>query len=123
MFYLAYLCVTGPLLLRRIRGTWPLPDHGPYFSLGRFGFLVNATAVVYGAVVAFNIAWPRKDVYNAIGASHWYFEWAAYVFIGAVVVVGALYYFLIYNRRPIEVIADHRAQVELNEPALGDVAP
>ena len=60
MFYLAYLCVTGPLLLRRIRGTWPTPEHGTYFSLGRWGMLVNVFAVVYGAIVAFNIAWPRN---------------------------------------------------------------
>ena len=60
MFYLAYLCVTGPLLLRRLRGTWPTPEHGTYFSLGRWGMLVNVFAVVYGAIVAFNIAWPRN---------------------------------------------------------------
>ena len=84
MFYLAYLCVTGPLLLRRLRGTWPTPEHGTYFSLGRWGVLVNVFAVVYGAIVAFNIAWPRTDVYNAIGPHHWYFQWAAYLFIGAV---------------------------------------
>ena len=60
MFYLAYLCVTGPLLLRRLRGKWPTPEHGTYFSLGRWGMLVNVFAVVYGAIVAFNIAWPRN---------------------------------------------------------------
>jgi urea carboxylase system permease len=124
MFYLAYLCVTGPLLLRRIRGTWPTPEHGPYFSLGRWGMPVNVFAVVYGAIVAFNIAWPRKEVYNAIGAQHWYFQWAAYLFIGLVVVVGSIYYFAVYNRKPIEVIEEHSAQIEMpGGPALGDVAP
>ena len=41
MFYIAYLGVTGGMLVRRIRGTWPKPDHGPYFSLGRWGIVVN----------------------------------------------------------------------------------
>jgi urea carboxylase system permease len=123
MFYLAYLCVTGPMLLRRIRGTWPKPDHGPYFSLGRWAMLVNVVAVVYGAVIAFNIAWPRRDVYNAIGTHHWYFQWAAYVFIGLVVLVGSIYYFAVHSRRPIEVLAEHRVNVDLSEPAVADVAP
>ena len=41
MFYIAYLGVTAPMLIRRLRGEWPKPDHGPYFSLGRWGLLVN----------------------------------------------------------------------------------
>ena len=32
MFYIAYMCVTGPLLIARVRGKWPTPEHGPYFS-------------------------------------------------------------------------------------------
>jgi hypothetical protein len=124
MFYLAYLCVTGPLLLRRLRGTWPTPEHGTYFSLGRWGVLVNAFAVVYGAVIAFNIAWPRNDVYNAIGAHHWYFQWAAYLFIGGVMLIGAIYYFTVYNRKPIEVLAEHSAMVDtLPDAPLAEVAP
>src|SRR5260370_12897387 len=33
MFYIAYLCVTGPLLIPRVPRTWPSPAYGPYFSL------------------------------------------------------------------------------------------
>ena len=69
MFYLAYLGITGPLLVKRLRGEWPRPDHGNYFSLGRWGTLVNGLAVVYGAIVAFNIAWPRSAVYDSL-ATH-----------------------------------------------------
>lgn len=115
MFYIAYLAVTGPMLIRRLRGQWPKPDHGPYFSLGRWGLPVNILAVVYGAVVAFNIAWPRAEVYNAIGKHHWYFQWAAYVFIGGVVLVGTLYYMLVHRRRPATVIAEHAVDVPLGE--------
>jgi hypothetical protein len=38
MFYIAYMCVTGPLLIARLRGSGRRPDHGPYFSLGRWGW-------------------------------------------------------------------------------------
>ncbi len=69
MFYIAYLGVTGGMLVRRLRGTWPKPDHGPYFSLGRWGIVVNVVAVVYGALVAINIAWPRAAVYDALAGT------------------------------------------------------
>jgi urea carboxylase system permease len=126
MFYLAYLGVTGPMLVRRLRGTWPTPDHGPYFNLGRWGLLVNIGAVAYGAFVAFNIAWPRKEVYNAIGTHHWYFQYAAYLFVGGVVLIGTLYYFAVYRRKPISVVAEHRAEMAREEEELsqlGTVTP
>src|SRR6202167_3858833 len=122
MFYLCYLGITGPMLVRRFRGTWPKPDHGDYFSLGRWGTLVNLGAVVYGAVVAFNIAWPRAAVYG----SAWYFKWGAYEFIGATILVGLVWYFSVYARKPIEVIESHRAdpQFDLRTPVgLGEMAP
>lgn len=117
MFYVPYLGVTVPLLVRRLRGTWPRPDHGPYFSLGRWGLPVNIGAVLYGAAVAFNIAWPRADVY---GGTHWYFQYGAYVFVGAVAIVGAAYYFLVYSRRPVSVLAEHRAAVVAEEAKLAE---
>jgi amino acid transporter len=130
MFYVAYLGVTGGMLLRRIRGTWPKPDHGPYFSLGRWGTFVNAAAVVYGLLVAINIAWPRKEVYDALslapgGHGHWYWQWIAPLFIGSVVIIGSIYYFAVYHRKPIEVLKEHAAEVPSlpGEAALGEVAP
>jgi hypothetical protein len=129
MFYHAYLGVTGPMLVRRLRGTWPTPDHGPYFSLGRWGLLVNALAVAYGSLVAINIAWPRNSIYNAVGKPHWYWQWSPELFIGAIVIIGTLYYFLVQAKKPIEVLAEHRAdipRVTAMEPVpapLGDAAP
>jgi urea carboxylase system permease len=120
MFYLPYLAVTGSMLAKRLRGQWPRREHGPYFSLGRFGMLVNVIAVVYGTIVAFNIAWPRKDVYGA----KWYFQYGAYEFIGLSFVIGCLYYFLVQKRKPAEVLAEHRAAVPtLPDEHLGEVAP
>ena len=125
MFYLAYLGVTVPMLVRRLRGDWPKPDHGPYFSLGRWGLPVNIAAVIYGTLVAINIAWPRNAVYNAVGKPHWYFQWSPVLFIGAVVIIGTLYYFLVQAKKPPEVLAEHRADVpELEHlPAMGEMAP
>ncbi len=124
MFYLAYLGVTVPMLARRLRGDWPRPDHGPYFSLGRWGLPVNIAAVAYGSLVALNIAWPRNSIYNAVGHAHWYWQWAPFLFIGLVVIVGTIYYFAVQARKPSEVLAEHRAEVpSIAEPMLGDVAP
>jgi urea carboxylase system permease len=125
MFYMAYLGVTGPMLVRRIRGTWPRPDHGPYFSLGRWGLLVNAGAVIYGTLIAINIAWPRASIYNYLGKHHWYWRWSAFLFIGVVVIIGTIYYFTVQVKKSSEVLAEHRADgLTLDPlPAMGEMAP
>jgi urea carboxylase system permease len=106
MFYLAYLGVTGPMLLRRLRGEWPRPDHGPYFSLKGWGLPVNLLAVIYQTLVVINLAWPRAAVY---GNDYWYFQWGAFVFVGAIVIVGALYYFTTQHGREPQIRDEHRA--------------
>jgi amino acid transporter len=120
MFYLPYLAVTGSMLYRRTKGTWPRAEHGPYFSLGRFGFAVNLIAVLYGAIVAFNIAWPRADVYG----TQWYFKFGAYEFIGLSFVVGCLYYFFVQRHKTQADLAEHAAEIPtLPDESLGEVAP
>jgi urea carboxylase system permease len=134
MFYIAYLGVTVGMLVKRLRGEWPRPDHGPYFSLGRWGMLVNVIAVLYGAIVAINIAWPRSAVYDSLAgtkdasghviAAHWYWQYIALLFIGIVVAIGSAYYFAVYRRKPIEVLREHAAEVpRLPGQVLGDAAP
>ncbi len=135
MFYIAYLGVTVGMLIRRIKGTWPRAEHGPYFSLGRWGFAVNLIAVVYGAVVAVNIAWPRAAVYDSLAGtkdssghvipSHWYWQYIAILFIGIVFLIGTAYYFAVYRRKPIEVLREHAAAVPMlpDEGPLGEMAP
>ena len=99
LFYIPYLMVTGPVLLRRLRGTWPRPDHGPHFNLGRWGVLVNVFAVLYGAAMIVNLAWPRAAVY---GSDHWYYQWGAIVFTAVIAAAGAAYYLARQHGRAAE---------------------
>jgi amino acid transporter len=117
MFYIAYLCVTGPLLVARLRGTWPTPSHGPYFSLGRWGLPVNLLAVIFQVGVMVNLAWPRPAVY---GNSAWYYQWGAFVFVGFFAVVGGIYYFVVQRGRTDTVLAEHRAGPELAAAGVSD---
>jgi urea carboxylase system permease len=95
MLYLAYLFVTVPLLLRRLQG-WPgaavshTTDSGAaLFALGRRGVLINAGAVLYGAAMMINLAWPRALVYNPFNGS-WYLQWLAPLFVVGCMLAGAL---------------------------------
>ncbi|WP_327142273.1 amino acid permease [Nocardia sp. NBC_01327] len=88
--YLAYLLVTVPLLVRRIKG-WPAEDRttesgAPLFGLGRYGIPINALAVIWGIAMAVNLAWPRPEVYTPTGGS-WWMLWAAPLFV--LVTIGA----------------------------------
>jgi amino acid transporter len=117
MFYIAYLCVTGPLLIARLRGTWPTPEHGPYFSLGRWGLPVNVLAVVFQVGVMVNLAWPRPAVY---GNSAWYYQWGAFVFVGVLGAVGTVYYLVVQRGRTDTVLAEHRAGAALASAGVTD---
>lgn len=94
LFYIPYLMVTAPMLVRRLRGQWPRPNHGPYFRLGRFGLLINAVAVLYGLSMTVNLLWPRAAVY---GKDHWYFQWGAVLLTALIAVVGGI--MLLVRRR------------------------
>jgi urea carboxylase system permease len=117
MFYIAYLSVTGPLLVARLRGKWPTAQHGPYFSLGRWGLLVNLVAVVFQVGVMINLAWPRPAVY---GNSAWYYQWGAFVFVGVLGAVGAIYYLAVQRGRGTTVLAEHRADAVLASAGATD---
>ncbi len=88
---LAYLLVTVPLLVRRCAG-WPKKGGSGVtgvFALGRWGIAVNVVAVVWGALTAVNMAWPRASVY---GDEAWYQQYAAPLYTGVLLLVGMLYY-------------------------------
>ena len=104
MIYLAYLLVTVPLLQKRLAGQWPPPDLAAagYFTMGRWGMLVNIVAVLWGAGMALNLAWPREAVYG----SPWYNTWGAFVYI-AVILGAGLWWYAIKGRRHIGTLASH----------------
>src|SRR3712207_6245034 len=124
MVYLAYRLVTVPMLLSRLRGRWPVTGErsdGRLFSLGRWGLPVNVLAVLWGAGMALNLAWPRREVYNATEPYHWYLQWGAFVFIGAIALVG-LAYFLLRARHNGGVLPEHAADAVPGTPASSGVA-
>ena len=73
-FYLAYTCVTLPLLLARLRGTGRGRTTARTSRSGAGALPVNVAAVVYQIIAMINLAWPREAVY---GADHWYFQYGA----------------------------------------------
>jgi urea carboxylase system permease len=106
MIYLAYLMVTGPLLMKRLRQSWPPADlaQGGYFTMGRWGLAVNLLAVIWGAGMALNLAWPRAAVYG----TPWYNTWGAFVYTGVILGAGLLWYGL-KGRHFIGTLAAHSA--------------
>jgi urea carboxylase system permease len=104
MIYLAYLMVTVPMLKQRLQGQWPPADLGVggYFAMGRWGLLVNVVAVLWGAGMALNLAWPRESVYGA----PWYNTWGAFVYI-AVILGSGLAWYALKGRHHIGTLASH----------------
>ena len=104
MIYMAYLMVTVPQLMKRLRGQWPPADlaAGGYFTLGRWGMLINVFAVLWGAGMALNLAWPREAVYG----TPWYNTWGAFAYTGAILGAGLLWYAL-RGRYHIGCLASH----------------
>jgi len=87
--YFAYLLVTGPALIARLRGLMPAPAAG--FSLGRWGLPVNVVAAVYGGLMLVNIAWPRQSVYDPAG-EHWYLQYFALLSLAGICATGLAAY-------------------------------
>ena len=106
MIYLAYLMVTGPLLLKRLRGHWPPADlaAGGYFTMGGWGLWVNLIAVLWGAGMALNLAWPREAIYG----TPWYNTWGAFAYTGVILGAGLLWYGF-KGRHHIGTLASHSA--------------
>lgn len=85
--YLAYLMVTVPSLVARLRGR--LADApGGSFALGRAGVVVNLLAVGYGLAMAINIGWPRAAVYDPDGGDP-LLRWFPVLVLAAAALAGA----------------------------------
>ena len=108
--YAAYLFVTIPALIRRVRGgLGGEAGVGKTFSMGRYGLLVNIGAVVYGLAMAINMAWPRASVYDAGNTGHWYLQYFSILLLAGTALVGGLTY--LYLKRGNKLVA-------ITEPAL-----
>ena len=123
LFYLCYLGVTLPMLVRRFRGTWPPPNAGGYFTMGRWGMPVNIVAVIFQILVVINLMWPRVAIYNGFGAQHWYLKWAAVLFVAVVYIIGFIYYFTVQVKKSGDVLEEHRAEAMPVPAPAGDAFP
>ncbi|MFC7756648.1 APC family permease [Tsukamurella soli] len=86
--YLAYLMVTLPALIQRVRRSAP-PGDGPGLRLGRWGLPVNLVAVVMGAALLVDIAWPRAEVYDPDGGST-VLQYFSILFVAGTAVLGVI---------------------------------
>lgn len=98
--YTAYLFVTVPALVRRLRGGLGGETSGATFSLGRLGLAVNAGAVLYGVFMTANLAWPRASVYDPTGAG-WALQWFSVLLMAATLISGGVAYRLIRRRQVV----------------------
>ena len=87
MIYLAYLCVTVPLLRRRTSGWQGVARAEGLFSMGGAGTIVNVLAVAYGAFMAINIGWPRNQIYGSGN-----YMWGGLIFIVGVIAIGGIWF-------------------------------
>ena len=125
LIYLSYfLCNVGVLNARR-KG-WP--HQRAWFNLGRWGMLVNIAAVVYGGLMILNIGlWADQGLFGNFGGDgrgftnpminsflQWFGEplkglpsWPLYeTIIGALLILGGLYYVASIRGRKADVEAD-----------------
>jgi amino acid transporter len=87
LIYLAYLICTTATLVARLRGKFVASGS---FSLGRWGLIVNALAVTWGIAMIINLSW-----YRPVEGAPAYLNLAIYIFVPLILVIGALYYFLV----------------------------
>ena len=81
--------------------------------MGRWGLIVNVVAVLWGAGMALNLAWPREAIYG----TPWFNTWGAFVYIGAILGTGLLWFGL-KGRHHIGTLASH-AVIEGSQVAEG----
>lgn len=90
--YFAYLLVTLPMLILRIKGVNPVSGGMEYFYLGRSkGLIINFVAVVIGALLLVNVAWPRLSVFDP-GNTHWYLHYFPIIFMVVASISGFITY-------------------------------
>lgn len=102
LIYLAYLGVTLPALRARLRGQWQ-PDAGFFRMSPKVGTAVGIGAVVWGAIGALNLIWPRAEFYGEA----WYQQYSGILVTALVLVIGAVHYVLAFRNQRPEVPPEH----------------
>ena len=80
LFYIAYLCVTGPMLIRRLRGEWPRPGPRPVL-LARASSGSSSTWSPSSTRRWSSSTWPGRGR-TSTAQPGWYLQYGAFVFVG-----------------------------------------
>jgi urea carboxylase system permease len=104
--YCAYIGTTVPLLKKRLAG-WPGAAGAAegYFRLGKWAIITNVLAIVYGASMIINLAWPRVAFYGDL----WYQKWGVAGATVSILVIGFVLYHG-YQKNQFGVLDEHRAE-------------
>ncbi len=107
---LAYLLVTLPMLVVRLRRRWDPeawdPTDSRLFSMGRLGLPINAIASAWSLFVVVNVSWPRTEIYGPDPLG----RFAAPLSTLGLLALGGLYYAAVQRRRPSGTLAEHRPE-------------
>jgi amino acid transporter len=115
MIYLSYLFATLAIFNVRRKG-WP-HEKGA-FSLGRWGMLVNVLAIAWGLGMLVNFAWHRAATNPKASEIPSLDFWKSHflnsipilwLILGAVLIVGSLYYWIRRAQIPSPVVTDAAA--------------
>lgn len=106
--YLAYLLVTVPLLLQRLRRRLPAAEPGWFALKPAVGIVVNLAAVAYGLAMVVNIAWPRAEIYDPGGSGSVGLLLFPVEFVAAALLVGYLCWLRLRGRaeEPVGAVAE-----------------
>lgn len=112
MIYIAYLGVTAPLLIARIRArrsgglTSGVDEEGkPLFTLGRWGIPINALAVAFQVAMIVNLLWPRPEIYDLTGESP-LLQWSALLTVALSFAIGGAYLWVHRRKRGAIVLGE-----------------
>lgn len=88
--YLCFQMVVFAALRQRVRGWRPAGQ----WTLGRWGFIINVLALIYGVIAMVLLAWPGSADLDFLD------RWTVLIGIGLVLAVGLLYMFIArpYNK-------------------------
>jgi amino acid transporter len=132
LIYLSYFLGNLAILWARAHG-WP--KVAAPFKLGKWGMLVNVLGLVYGLAMLINFAWPRAfsnpEPSQTLGALSLGIHFLnnipiLYTVLGAILIVGVIYYFLSEVKKPLPVVPPSETGPFVIPPEslpYGDVKP